>query len=583
MDPGGVGLLPTLVASLLVAFIGGFAARAARLSPVFGYLFAGIVLGPFTPGYTVDQKITNELAEIGVALLLFGVGLHFSFDDLLAVRRSAVPGALIQITVATALGYFVSTVLIGLPSSAGWIIGMSLAIASTAVATRALEERGQLAAVAGRVALGWLVAQDIVVILALTLLPVLAAGGEFQFLDFLRELARVLVQIAGFVAIIVVVGRRAIPWLLGHVARVGSRELFTLAVIVVALGIAYGSAMLFGTSLALAAFFAGVALGESDLSHNAAAEALPMQQVFAVLFFVSVGMLFDPMTLLRMPVEIAALLLTIVIGTGLSTILILLALRASPETAALVGASFAQIGEFSFILTDQAVQRGLIDAGGRDLVLAVALIAIVLNPLMFPLARWIARGVAGWTVFARLRRRRGGITVRGSPFVSDHAILVGHGRVGRTVASALRSHGLSYIVVESDRRLTEKLRAEGTRVIFGDATREEVLAAAHPRSARLIVVALPDAFQARQVIALARKFNPAIETVVRTHSEAEALYLAESGVGLAVMGEREIAVGMSDFALQRLGVGARDARNTVDRLRGSGSEKASKRAPSSRG
>jgi CPA2 family monovalent cation:H+ antiporter-2 len=204
------------------------------------------------------------------------------------------------------------------------------------------------------------------------------------------------------------------------------------------------------------------------------------------------------------------------------------------------------------------------------LVLAVALIAIVLNPVMFPIARWLARAVAGWTVFARLRRRRGGITVRGSPFISDHAILIGHGRVGRTVASALRAHGLSYVVVEFDRKLTEKLRAEGTRVVFGDATREEVLAAAHPRSARLIVVALPDAFQARQVIALARKFNPEIETVVRTHSEAEALYLAESGVGLAVIGEREIAVGMSDFALQRLGVGARDARNTVDRLRGKG-------------
>jgi CPA2 family monovalent cation:H+ antiporter-2 len=268
-------------------------------------------------------------------------------------------------------------------------------------------------------------------------------------------------------------------------------------------------------------------------------------------------------------VEIAALLLAIVIGTGLTTILILLFLRAAPETAALVGASFAQIGEFSFILTDQAVRRGLMDAGGRDLVLAVALIAIVINPLMFPLARRFAHAVAGWKFFVRLRKRRGGIAVRGTMFISDHAILVGHGRVGRTVSSALRAHGLSYVVVESDRKLAEKLRSEGTRVVYGDATREEVLAAALPRSARLIVVALPDAFQARQVISLARKLNPEIETVVRTHSEAEALYLAESGVGLAVMGEREIAVGMSDFALQRLGVDARTARSTVDRLRGS--------------
>ncbi len=568
MEPH-VGLLPTLVVSLLAAFVGGLAARAARLSPVFGYLLAGIVLGLFTPGHVIDQKITNELAEIGVALLLFGVGLHFSFDDLLAVRRSAAPGAVIQITIASAFGYLVATYLIDLPFSAGWIVGLSLAIASTAVATRALEERGQLAATPGRIALGWLVAQDIVVVLALTLVPVLAPGRAFEPFDLLLELARALLQIAGFVAIIVLVGRRVIPWLLGYVARVGSRELFTLAVFVVALGIAYGSAILFGISLALAAFFAGVALGESDLSHHAAAEALPMQQVFAVLFFVSVGMLFDPMTLVRMPVEIAALLLAIVIGTGVTTVLILLFLRAAPETAALVGASFAQIGEFSFILTDQAVQRGLMDAGGRDLVLAVALIAIVINPLMFPLARRFAQAVAGWKFFVRLRKRRGGIAVHGTLFIADHAILVGHGRVGRTVASALRTHGLSYVVVESDRRLAEKLRSEGTRVVYGDATREEVLAAALPRSARLIVVALPDAFQARRVISLARKFNPAIETVVRTHSEAEALYLAESGVGLAVMGEREIAVGMSDFALQRLGVDARTARSTVDRLRGS--------------
>lgn len=572
MGPHGIGLLPTLVASLLVAFVGGLAARAARLSPVFGYLLAGVALGPFTPGFSVDQKITTELAEIGVALLLFGVGLHFSFNDLLAVRRSAVPGALIQITVAGSIGFVIATTIIGLPASAGWVIGLSLAIASTAVATRALEERGHLTATPGRIALGWLVAQDIVVILALTMVPVVSARRSVDVSELLLEFGRALVQIAGFVAIIVVVGKRAIPWLLGYVARVGSRELFTLAVIVVALGIAYGSAMLFGISIALAAFFAGVALGESDLSHQAAGEALPMQQVFAVLFFVSVGMLFDPRTLLDMPIEIAALLIAIVVGTGMTTIVVLLFMRAAPETAALVGASFAQIGEFSFILTEQAVQRNLVDTGVRNLVVAVALLAIVLNPLMFPLARWFAVRVAMSPAFVRLVKRRSGITLRGIPHLTDHAILVGHGRVGRTVASALRAHGLNYIVVESDRKLAEKVKAEGVRVVYGDATHEDVLRAALPLSARLIVVALPDAFQARQVIALARRLNPEIETVVRTHSEAEALYLAESGVGLAVMGEREIAVGMSDFALQRLGVEAHEARATVDQLRGSRSD-----------
>lgn len=568
MDTPVLGLLPTLVLSLLFAFLGGLAARAARVSPVVGYLAAGVILGPFTPGFTADQKIAHDLAEIGVALLLFGVGLHFSFDDLLAVRRSVLPGALIQMALAASAGYAIATLVIGLPPAAGWAIGASLAIASTAVATRALEERGQLAAPAGRIALGWLVAQDIAAILALTVLPVLAAGKGLVLADVTLEVGRAVAQIVGFVAIIGVAGRRAIPWLLAYVARIGSRELFTLSVIVIALGIAYGSALAFGISFALAAFFAGVALGESDLSHQAAAQALPMQQVFAVLFFVSVGMLFDPMTLLRMPVEIGALLLTIVVGAGLTTIMILLALRAAPETAALVGAAFAQIGEFSFILTDQAVALGLIGRECRDLVLAAALVAIMINPLMFPLARWFAHGVAGSRTFRRLRRRRGGIALRGTPSIAGHAILVGHGRVGRTVAGALQAHGLAYVVVEFDRKLAEKLRREGTRVIYGDATHEEVLAAALPQTARLIVVALPDAFQTRQVIALARKLNPAIETVVRTHSETEALYLAESGVGLAVMGEREIAVGMSDYALQRLGVEAREARDTVDRLRG---------------
>lgn len=566
MDAQGLGLLPTLVVSLTVAFLGGLLARAVRLPPMLGYLFAGVVVGPFTPGFIADQSIANELAEIGVALLLFGVGLHFSFQDLLAVRRLVVPGALLQIAVTTAIGSAVGAAVLGLDPSAAVIVGLSVAIASTAVATRALDQRGQLTAVAGRMALGWLVVQDMVVILALVLIPALG-GGAGAAVDLAGEIGRAVMQLAGFVAIIVLVGRRAIPALLGYVARLGSRELFTLAVVVVALGVAYGSSLLFGISLALAAFFAGVVLGESDLNHHAAAEALPMQHVFAVLFFVSAGMLFDPVTLVHMPLELAAVVVTIVAGTGLVTLAILLGLRASPETAGVVGATFAQIGEFSFILTDLAVRRGLLPASARDLVLGAALVSIMINPLVFPLflraAAWLGRipAVALW------REHGGPAMPHWAPKVANHAILVGHGRVGSTVATALAGHGLDYVVVESDRRLAERLRDAGTHVIYGDATREEVLKAALPQSARLIVVALPDAFQARRVISLARKLNPRIETVVRTHTEAEALYLADAGVGLAVMGEREIAFGMSDFALQRLGVAAEDAQDTVNRLR----------------
>lgn len=579
MDVHAIGLLPTLVAGITFAFVGGLLARAVRLPPVLGYLVAGVVVGPFTPGFVADQSIATGLAEIGVALLLFGVGLHFSFADLLAVRKSAVPGALIQIAVTTTIGWAVATHLLGRPPTAALVIGLSLAIASTAVATRALEERGELTATAGRIALGWLVVQDAVVILALVLVPALGSGAV-TVEGFAREIGHALLQLAGFVAITVLVGRWAIPGLLGYVARLGSRELFTLAVLVIALGIAYGSSLLFGISIALAAFFAGVVLGESDLSHHAAAEALPMQQVFAVLFFVSAGMLFDPSTLLRMPLEVAAIVVTIVVGTGVTTLLLLLAFKATPRTAGTVGATFAQIGEFSFILTDLAVRQGLMEASGRDLVLAAALIAIVINPLVFPLLGRLADRLGDRPAMVRWREHESAPLFKARPaMLVEHAILVGHGRVGSTVADALRRHGLEYVVIESDRKLAERLRDHGTHVVYGDATREEVLGATLPELARLIVVALPDAFQARRVISLARRLNPDIETVVRTHSEEEALYLAEAGVGLAVMGEREIAFGMSDFALRRLGVPAEDAQATMARLRGRTAEDAPPEAP----
>jgi CPA2 family monovalent cation:H+ antiporter-2 len=326
--------------------------------------------------------------------------------------------------------------------------------------------------------------------------------------------------------------------------------------------------------MALGAFVAGVVLGESDLSHQAAAETLPVQQVFTVLFFVSIGMLFDPMSVVRMPLEIAAMLVSIVIGAGLVTVVILLALRCPTETAALVGAAFAQIGEFSFILTELAIEQKLIGAAERDLVLAAALLSIVINALMFRLATDLAPRVAGLPLIRRWREGAEGDHALAPIRMAGHAILVGHGRVGSLVAGALTSHELPFVVIESDRTRAEKLRASGSAVIYGDATREEVLGAASPGVARLLVVALPDAFHARHVITLARKMNPAIETVVRTHSDQEALYLEqEAGVGLVVMGEREVALSMSDFALQRLGVSSADAQATVNRFRQKGEQR----------
>ncbi len=571
MEIHGSGLLSTLVVSLAFAFAGGMAARMARLPPLVGYLLAGVMVGPFTPGFVADQKIANELADIGVALLLFGVGLHFSPNDLWRARRIAIPGALMQIALTTTIGFLVARYLVGQPAPGALIIGLCLAIASTAVATRALAERGRLDTPAGRIALGWLVVQDIVVVLALVLVPLVFQTETGQPSEWFAGVGQVVLQVTGFIVAMSLVGRRFIPWLLGHVARQGSRELFTLAVIVIALGIASTSTLLFGVSMALGAFVAGVVLGESDLSHQSAAETLPVQQVFTVLFFVSIGMLFDPMSVVRMPLEIAAMLVAIVIGAGLATLVILLALRCPTETAALVGAAFAQIGEFSFILTELAVDQRLIDAAGRDLVLAAALLSIVVNALMFRLATELAPRVAGLPLLRRWREGAESDQALAPLRLAGHAILVGHGRVGSLVAGALTRHRLPFVVIESDRMRAEKLRASGSTVIYGDATREEVLRAASPGAAHLLVVALPDAFHARHVIALARKMNPTIETVVRTHSNQEALYLEqEAGVGLVVMGEREVALSMSDFALQRLGVSSADAQETVNRLRQKG-------------
>ncbi len=561
MENHDTGLLATLVVSLVFAWIAGSAARLVRLPPLVGYVLAGVAVGPFTPGFVADQKIAAELAEVGVALLLFGVGLHFSISDLWAVRRIAVPGALLQIAFATALGAAVAHFIAGLPLQGAVIVGLALSIASTAIATRTLEDSGHLDDAPGRIALGWLVVQDIVVILALVLVPALGAGGS-TLAELPTMLGRVVLQLLGFVAVVVLIGRHAIPFVLRHAARSGSRELYTLTVIVLALGIAYGSASLFGVSLALGAFFAGVVLADSDLSHSASAEVLPVQQVFTILFFVSVGMLFDPATLLKMPFEILAILLAIVVGTGLSTLVLIVLLGGAPKTAAIVGAAFTQIGEFSFILATLAIGAGLLDAAGRDLILPAALIAVVLNPLALPLFRRIADRLP-----QRVERDRA-VSRGGAPEgLVGHAIVVGHGRVGRTVAQALRQNGLRFVVVESNRRLVESLRAEGIDVIYGNASRPEVLAAALPRQARLIVIALPDAFHARQVLETARGLNPSIETVVRTHSDREADYLSDSGVGLAVMGEREIAIGISRFALERFGVDEHAVGHTVERLR----------------
>lgn len=561
-------LVGTLVVALALAFALGFAARLLRLPPLLGYIAAGIAAGPHTPGFVADPHVTSALAEIGVALLLFAVGLHFRARDLLAVWRIAVPGALAQIGAGTLLGAGVGAAAFDLAAGPALVFGLALAISSTAVATRALEDRGRLQGEAGRIALGWLVMQDLVVVLALVLLPALAGTASRD--DLAGALGRTAVEIAAFLAAMALGGRVLLPRLLALVAATGSRELFTLAVIATALGTAFGSAELFGVSPALGAFFAGVLLGESPLGHQAAADTVPLQRVFVALFFVSVGVLVDPVAMFAMPGVSLATLLAVLAGTGGAILVLLLLLRVPVPAAATVAGAMAQIGEFSFLLASLATGAGILPDAVRGPLLLAATLTILGTPLMQILADRLARWIEGDRRMRAWLAHRGGARLSVPPpqGLTGHAILVGHGRVGRVVAAALRRHGCPYVVVEADHGLAAALRAEGVPVVWGDATRPEVLKAARPETARMLVLAMPDAAGARQVLEMARAANPALIAAARAHDEAEAAYLAqEQGMGLVVMGEREIALGMADFAMTRLGVPAAEAAATVDALR----------------
>ena len=573
--PHDVSLLTTIAAGLGLAFVFGLLAARLRLPPILGYLLAGVVVGPFTPGFVADAGLASQLAELGVILLMFGVGLHFSIADLLAVRRIAVPGAIVQIAVATGLGALVSH-LWGWSWSTGFVFGLSLSVASTVVLLRALEDRGILDSVDGRIAVGWLIVEDLVTVLALVLLPALAgslgavppsagalegaaahapaAGGSL-----LVTLAITLLKVAAFLVVMLVGGRRVIPALLGRVVGTGSRELFTLAVLAVALGIAVGAAALFDVSFALGAFFAGVIVSESDFSHEAATNALPLQDAFAVLFFVSVGMLFDPSILLRQPLHVLAVVLIILIGKSIAAFAIVLAFRYTMHTALTISASLAQIGEFSFILAALGVSLGLMPPEAQSLIVAGALLSITLNPFVFglvePLSRWLRarRGVA-----EALERPAGQLAELPAgvdeELLRDHVVLVGSGRVGEPIASELRQHNIPHVTIEQSRETAERLRARGQVVIYGDATRPEVMAHAHLERARLVVVASPDAYQARAILALCFQLNPGLEVLVRTHSDGERRFLEEMGAARALVGERELAVSLTREALRRFDV-----------------------------
>jgi CPA2 family monovalent cation:H+ antiporter-2 len=566
--PHETKLIALVSAGFVLALAFGFLAARLRLPPLIGYLLAGVAIGPFTPGFVADAGLASELAEIGVILLMFGVGLHFSIADLLKVRRIALPGAIVQIAVATSIGAALAWWW-NWNLTAGIVFGLATSVASTVVLLRALEQRGELDTENGRIAVGWLIVEDLAMVLALVFLPALAAvtrGDAVSMSELGLSIGLTTLKVAVFVALMLVGGKRVVPWILNQVVRTGSRELFTLAVLAIALGIAYGSAALFDVSFALGAFFAGVVLAETDLSHQAAENSLPLQDAFAVLFFVSVGMLFDPSVVIERPDALLGVLFVILVGKTLAAFLIVIAFAYPVRTALTISASLAQIGEFSFILVGLGVTLKLLPPEGRDLILAGALLSITLNP------RWIERRPRLSAFFERRASRTPRVSSEAavSAPVANHAVLVGYGRVGSVVGHALAAQGLKFVVIDSNRRLIERIRKEGAIAIFGDATANGVLDDAHIERARLLIIASPDGYQARRILELARQRNPDIAVVVRTHSIEELNYLIDQGVNRAVMGELELALEITNYALISLGVSADRSKLVVQWLRGEG-------------
>jgi CPA2 family monovalent cation:H+ antiporter-2 len=551
--PHDTPLIATIVIGLCLAFILGAIAQRIRVSPIVGYLLAGVALGPHTPGFVADQSLASELAEIGVILLMFGVGLHFSLKDLWSVRGIAVPGALAQIAVATVFGMGLGD-LLGWPLAAGLVFGLALSVASTVVLLRALQERRLINTERGRIAVGWLIVEDLVMVLTLVLLPAFvplldgslqkAAAFGYDITGIVQTAALTVAKIVAFVAVMLIVGRRLIPWILHYVAHTGSRELFRLSVLAIALGTAYGAANLFGVSFALGAFFAGMILSESALSQQAASETLPLRDAFAVLFFISVGMLFDPAILVREPLPVLATLVIIVLGKSLAALAIVLSFRHPLSTALTISASLAQIGEFSFILAGLGVTLGILPELGRELILAGAMASIVINPLLFlaldRLRPWLERREGTGTAVAEPGRPEPTDIVPTSQ--RGHTVLIGYGRVGHWVGKALESQSVPLFVIDEKDEVVARLKARNIEAVAGNAT--TILEAANLPEARALLVAVPDSFEAGQIVAQARAANRHLFIVARAHSDAEAAYLANYGADAVVQGARQIAEGM---------------------------------------
>ena len=554
-------LITTLALGLGFGLIFGLIAERLRLPALVGYLLAGVFIGPFTPGFLADVDIAKQLAEIGVMLLMFGVGLHFSVDDLMAVRKIALPGAIIQVAIAAMLSTLLALAW-GWNAGGAIIFGFALSVASTVVVLRGLEAQRALDSMNGRLAVGWLVVQDLIMVFVLVLLPPLASqlGGEQQSWNdgIWQNLLITVEKMLIFVVLMLVGGRRLIPRLLWLAARTRSRELFTLCVAAAAVSIAYTAARLFSVSFALGAFFAGMVMRESAFSQRATEESLPLREAFSVLFFVSVGMLFDPRILLEDPFQILAMLFLIMLVNPLASAAIVLVFRYPLNTALMLMASLAQIGEFSFILAGLGLNLGLLTMEAQNLILAGALISITFNKLMFFCVPLLQKWILAHPKLARKLERPGDPLAElpmstEEKFLSGQVVLVGYGKVGQRIARALTEKNIPFVVVEENREIVESLRQRGIAAVGGNAAEPAVLVQAHIARASMLVASASSAVEVQKMIQTARTLNPGIEVIIRGLSEEEADLLAEEHAGRVFLAKEELANSMCAHVLKRFG------------------------------
>ncbi|WP_336943527.1 cation:proton antiporter [Acinetobacter modestus] len=561
--PHDVDLIILLAVGFGIALIFGYIAARLRLPPLIGYLVAGIIISPNTPGIVADIHLANQLAELGVMFLMFGVGMHFSLNDLLLVRRIALPGAILQIAVATLLGVAVS-MFWGWSFGSSLIFGLSLSCASTVVLLKALSDRGLLDSVNGKIAVGWLLVEDLVMVLVLVLLPataVLLGGHPLAGTDTSQTIwitiGLTLLKVTGFIAFMLIIGKRLIPKIMQLVARLGSRELFTLTVVAAAVSIAYGSYAIFGVSMALGAFFAGMVVKESDFSHRAEEETLSLREIFAILFFVSVGMLFDPKILIEQPLHILAVVAIIMIGKTLAAMALVLFFRYPINTALTVGASLAQIGEFSFILATLGLSLGLLTPDAQNLILAGALFSITLNSFVFsaiePAQRWIRER----SHLARLLERSGDPLAMlpdevDQAYLRDQVVIIGYGGVGRRISENLMQQNIKVVIAEENREIVEKLRAQGMAAVSGEATEPYVLIQAHIQHARLLVISPMDILDIHRIVDIAQQLNPQIQVLICAESKEEAAVIRDENIGEVFYAKEEMAKNMSHHILNQI-------------------------------